>query len=112
MSATIEKQARKLCRHKIVYTDISDILVASRAIQGRSTRAVATELGISESQAQYRISKAQRRLGVKFRADYRNGTGAVAKRMLKATEQIAMKFVRNEVAPKFIPFAAPGVPRS
>lgn len=113
MSTTkeIEKTARKLCRHKIVFTDISDVLVAVRAMQGRSTKAIANELGVSETQAQYRIMKAQDALGTKFRSDYRNGLGPVAKKMLRATEAIGLRVVERQIAPKFIPFAAPGVSR-
>jgi DNA-binding Lrp family transcriptional regulator len=113
MSTTkIEREARKLCRHKIVYTDISDIMVAVRAMQGRSTKAIAAELGVSETQAQYRVMKAQDSMGTKFRSDYRNGTGAIAKKMLRATEAIGIRVVERQIAPKFIPFASPGVPRT
>ena len=107
----IEKAARKLCRHRIVYTDIGEALVAVRAMQGRSTRAIAHELGVSEGQAQYRVMKAQNTLGTRFRADYRSGTGPVAKKMLRATEAIGMREVQTKVAPKFIPFARAGVSR-
>lgn len=111
-ASTIKKEARKLCRHRIVFTDISDVLVAVRAMQGRSTKAIAAELGVSETQAQYRVMKAQNSLKTKFRADYRNGTGPVARKMLRATESIGMRVVSRQIAPQFIPFAAPGIPRS
>ena len=107
----IEKSARKLCRHKIVFTDIGEALVAVRAMQGRSTKAIAHELGFSEGQAQYRVMKAQNSQGTRFRADYRSGTGPVAKKMLRATEAIGMRVVERQIAPRFIPFAKAGVPR-
>ena len=108
----IKKEARKLCRHTVIFTDATDVLVAVRGMQGRTTKAIAHELGITESQAQCRILKAQKSMGTRFRADYRGGSGAVAQQMLKATERIGMGVVRKEIAPKFIPFASPGVPRS
>lgn len=108
----IKKEARKLCRHTIIFTDVTDILVAVRGMQGRTTKAIAAELSITESQAQYRILKAQKSIGTKFRADYRGGTGAIAQKMLKATERIGMGVVREQIAPQFIPLASPGVPRS
>lgn len=111
-AATIKREARRLCRHRIVFTDVSDVLVAVRAMQGRSTKAIAAELGVSETQAQYRVMKAQNSMKTKFRADYRNGTGAIARKMLRATEQIGMRVVERQIAPKFIPFAAAGVPRT
>jgi len=112
MKASIDKAARKLCTHKIVFTDITEKLVAVRAMQGRSTRAIAKELNISLHEAQYRISKAQHTLGTYFRSDYRNGTGKLAADMLKATTQIGMKVVECQIAPKLIPFASQGVCRT
>ena len=82
------------------------------AMQGISTKAIASELGISEAQAQYRISKAQNSLETKFRYDYRNRRGQVVEQMLKASYKIASQVIRNQVAPKFIPFARTGVPRT
>lgn len=113
MSTTtkIEKQARKLCTHTIVFTDLTEKMVAVRAMQGRTTRAIAQEFGITESEAQYRIIKAQKSLNTRFRRDYRNGDGKVAQKMLRATEQIGLAVVEKQVAPKFIPFARSGVPR-
>lgn len=108
----IKREARKLCQHTVVFTDTTDVLVAVRGMQGRTTKAIARELGITESQAQYRILKAQKSMGTRFRADYRGGTGGIAAKMLRATETIGMAVVRKQVAPKFIPFARAGVPRN
>jgi len=110
-TSQIDKEARKLCTHTVVFTDATDVLVAVRGMQGRTTKSIAHELGISESQAQYRIMKAQNSLKTRFRRDYRDGTGEVAKKMLRATEAIGMAVVERKVAPKFIPFARAGVPR-
>lgn len=89
----------------MVFTDASDILAAVRGMQGRSTKAIARELHISESQAQYRITKAQKSMGTKFRSDYRNGRGALVLEMMKATEQSGIDIVRKRVAPKFAKLA-------
>ncbi len=109
--AQIEKKAREMCRHSIVFTDVVDVLVATRGMQGRSTKAIARELGITAAQTQYRISKAQSSLGMRFRAEYRNGTTPVARRMLALTERIGIEFVETKIAPKFIPYAKVNVPR-
>ncbi len=106
-----EAEARRLCTHTIVYTEDDDILVAVRAMQGRSTKAIAAELGLTQSKVQYRVSKSQNSMGLKFRSEYRNGTSALAKRMMKATERIGLVVVRDVIAPKFTPLARPGVPR-
>lgn len=111
VSNKIKRTASKLRTHTVVFTDVTDILVAVRGMQGRTTKAIAHELGITESQAQYRILKAQKTMSTRFRADYRGGTGKIAMQMLKATERIGMKIVRQDVAPKFIPLASEGIPR-
>lgn len=110
-ASKIKQEARKLCTHTIVFTDLTEKMVAVRAMQGRTTKAIAQEFGITESEAQYRILKAQKSVNTRFRADYRNGDGAVAQKMLKATEQIGLQVVERKIAPKFIPFARAGVPR-
>jgi len=111
-TAKIKKEARRLCTHIIVFTDVTDKLVAVRAMQGRSTKAIAKELGVTESEAQYRIIKAQKSLKTRFRRDYRNGEGVVAAKMLRATEHIGLAVVERKIAPLFVPFARAGVPRN
>lgn len=110
-SDKIAKEARKLCTHTIVFTDFTEKMVAVRAMQGRTTKSIAREFGITESEAQYRIIKAQKSMKTKFRRDYRSGTGRIAERMLKATEQIGLHVVEKQIAPQFTPFARSGVPR-
>ena len=92
---------KRLHTHTVVYEDTEDILCAVRAMQGRSTKAIAQELGITESKVQYRIKKAQDSVQTRFRADYRNGTGQVTKDMLKATERVARGFVARKIAVQF-----------
>jgi hypothetical protein len=109
----IEAEARQLCRHKIVFSDWIDILCAVRAMQGRTTKAIANEFGLSEAQTQYRISKAQHTISkeTRFRSDYRTGMNGFAKQMLAATEQLGVSFIKKKVAPKWIPYAKRGTPR-
>ncbi len=109
--AKIDRAARKMCRHTIVFNDAVDALVVARSMQGRSTRAIADEFGLSESQVQYRVMKAQNSLKTKFRADYRTGKSKVAQQMLHATERLALGVIRKQIAPKFIPLARAGVSR-
>ena len=103
--AKIEKEARKLCTHTVVFTDLTEKMIAVRAMQGRSTKAIAQEFGITDSKAQYRILKAQKSLNTRFRRDYRNGDSKFAKRMLKATEQIGLAVVEKQITPQFLPLA-------
>jgi hypothetical protein len=107
----VEKAARKLCTHTVCFTDAQSRRIAILALQGMTTRAIADELRISTAVAQYAILKAQRSLGVRFRHDYRNGNSRLARQMMHSTENLARHFVSRSIAPKFIPFAAPGVSR-
>ena len=114
MSTTeMEKKARRLCRHTVCYTDALTRTIAMRAMQGFTTKAIAAELGITQSRVQYAILKAQHSLGnnIKFRHDYRNATSPLAKQMIAATEAFASREVRTKLAAKFARLAAPGVPR-
>lgn len=107
----IDKKARRLCTHQIVYTKFVDMLVVARSMQGMSTKAIANETGLSESCVQYRILKAQHSVNLKFRADYRNGDGPLVARMLKSTEKVALDYISDVIAPQFVPLARQGVPR-
>lgn len=107
----IEKQARALCTHTVVYTDRESKLIATRALQGRTTKEIADELGVSETTAQYRIAKAQDWMGIKFRAEYRSGKSKLVREMLRKTEHMAMRIVETKIAPHFIPLARKGVSR-
>jgi hypothetical protein len=95
----------------VVYTDVLDAMIVIRALQGRSTLAIAREFNISPHKVNYRIYKAQRVFDTSFRGDYRNGIGPLARRMAKATQSVAMGFVRNDLVPHFAPYAAPGIAR-
>lgn len=113
----MEKEARALCNHTIVYTDPESKRIAMMALKGKTTKRIAMALGVTESTAQYRIQKAQRRLGVRFREAYRSGghTSRKLERMLdrmdRVSDRIAQRFVETQIAPQFIPFARQGVGR-
>ncbi len=107
----IKREARALCTHTIVYRDIVEKLVVARALAGRTTASIAEEFGLSEWQVSYRISKAQRALGVRFRAEYRNGTSKLARAMALRSQDLALQMVTRKITPKFAPLARPGVPR-
>lgn len=109
----IEQEARSLCRHTVCFTDAESKLIAVRALQGLTTKAIARELHLSESKVQYAILKAQKSLGadIRFRRDYRNGYGPLAKKMLEKTQTFALQTVRRKIAPKFRGLAANGVSR-
>lgn len=99
------------CRHVIVYTELTDMMVLARAMQGRTTKAIARELGLSAAMVQYRIQKAQRALKTRFRSSYRGSDTPEVRQLLKSTEAAALRRVREEVTPIFKPLAGPGVLR-
>jgi hypothetical protein len=103
---TPERGTKRIHAHTVVYQDVVDITCAIRAMQGRSTRAIAQELGLSDSKAYYRISKAQQAMGTYFRSDYRSGQGALVEAMMTATSGIAEAIVRKKIAPKFAKLAS------
>lgn len=113
MKSTVKKenQARKLCTHTVVFVDPTDVAVVMRSLQGRTTRAIAREFSMTEAQVQYRISKAQKSIKARFRADYRNGSSELSQQMLAATDKFARVVVQDKVAPKFAALARPGVLR-
>lgn len=111
MKKAIQEQARRLCRHTIIFTATDDRLVVTRALQGQTSLTIAAETGLSVSQVQYRIAKAQRDLGVRFRSEYRSGNSPLSSRMLAATQDMAAHYVDREIAPRFIPLAKPGIPK-
>src|SRR5512143_2570358 len=107
----IEKEARKLCTHTIVFTDPLSRLAGALAKQGRTTKSIAAELNITFHEAQYRINKAQKSQKTRYRADWRNGNGKLVQRMQRNNSALALRDIDRNVAPQFIPFARAGVPR-
>jgi DNA-binding NarL/FixJ family response regulator len=107
----IKDEARKLCTHTIVFRDPMEQLVVARALAGRTTASIAEEFGLTESQVTYRIVKAQRSLGARFRYEYRHGSTPLARAMAAATERMAIRLVTTKIMPKFRKLARPGVPR-
>lgn len=103
----IEKQARQMRRHTVVFVG-QDAEVAALAMMGRTTKSIAKELGLSDSQVQYRIAKAQKTQGTRYRSDYRNGAGVVAIRVQNTCLRFALRQVSRNVSPKFRGLAATG----
>jgi predicted transcriptional regulator len=101
----LNAQAKMIRTHIVIFQDNTEILAAVRAMQGRTTKSIAEELGITESEAQYRITKAQRAMGTFFRRDYRSGLGAFSKFVDKATTQRAREIVAQNVASQFAAYA-------
>lgn len=65
-------------RHKILFDGriALDVTVVSMAMMGMSTKAIARETGLTESQVNYRIMKAQHGEGIEkgYRYAWRSGT--------------------------------------
>ena len=92
--------------HIIVYKRGSEEeTVTIMAQAGMTTKAIAEALGLPESQAQYRIAKAQRAIGVRFRQEYRSGHG-FSNLALSAITKPACARIQKHVAPMFIPLAS------
>lgn len=104
----VEAQARRMCRHTVVFgADTADEVCAVMALQGRTNKAIAMATGLSETAVQYRITKAQGK--GKFRYEYRNGTSALSKQMAEVTRGLALRVVQYNIAPKWLPLARPGI---
>jgi hypothetical protein len=97
-----KQAAGKLHTHIVVFKNGSDEDIAARlALCGQSTRAIMEQTGLTESQVIYRLHKAR----VK-RAEFRNGTSDFAQRALPVITRMAAVVVRENIAPKFAPFAS------
>lgn len=103
MSKAIHEQAKRLHTHKVTFTKTDDVDCAALAMAGWSTKAIASELGISESQAQYRIAKAQKSIDSRFRQEYRGGTSKFAKLAARLLRDKSHRFIATNIAPKFQP---------
>jgi hypothetical protein len=98
----LKQAAGKLHTHTVVFKTGSDEDIAVRlALCGQSTQAIMEETGLSESQVIYRLHKAS-----VTRAAYRNGTGDFARRVLPVITKLAAVVVKENIAPKFAPYAA------
>ena len=90
-----------MCTHTVTFADVQDAECAARGLLGFTTRAIARETGLSPWQVQYRLSKARIK-----RQDYRNGVTAIAKHMLFLGKAVALRQVKRDIAPRFIPMSA------
>ena len=109
---TLQERAARLHTHTVVYRSKSlEETVAALAELGWSTKAINQYITarfnaeLSPSAVQYRISKAQRSIGTRFRRDYRNG-GPMAIAAARAAIDLARKDIQERVAPKFLPLAS------
>lgn len=92
---TVQK-IKRLHTHTVVFEAVNDVECACLALLGQTTSAIARETGLSESQVQYRVSKA----GIK-RWDFRNGRSTLAREMIERCYGSAQKEVEHQIAPKF-----------
>ena len=111
--STLEKKAARFHTHIIVFKRGSEeTRCAIKAMIGKSTKRIAREMGISESMAEYRILKAQRAMGVRFRQMYRNGGGNgnsgrdLADYAEAAMEKRTSRIIQRNVTPRFLPLAS------
>ena len=97
----VYEAARRLHTHTVVFDpDSLDELCVVKAICGKTTKCIARETGLTTSQVQYRIIKAQRAVNAKFRSDFRNGN-EMSKLAETAIRKPARAYVRTTVAVKF-----------
>jgi hypothetical protein len=92
----LQKEATRLHTHTVVFDAGDDVECAVRALLGQTTRAIVAATGLSESQVQYRVSKA----GIN-RWDFRNGKTALAKKVVEMGRGMASRHVEVEIAPQF-----------
>lgn len=93
---SLQTTAKRLHTHKVVFTAQDDVECAIRALLGQSTVAIAAATGLSESQVQYRVSKARIN-----RWEFRNGQSWMAKQMIRQMRPVASSHVANHIAPQF-----------
>jgi len=98
----LEAEVRRMHTHTVVFKSGSaeeDVAVLARG--GLTTKAIADATGLSESQAQYRILKAQREIGTRFRRDFRQGS-ELAMRAIQAIAPEVREEIQDKVTPKFL----------
>lgn len=107
---TRKLECRAVGRHQIVYDGgvEEDVTVVMMAMAGLTTAAIAQATGLTMSQVQYRISKAQWAEGVAvgYRAQWRAGTSSLFQRFQKTVAPSLRRHVQQEL-PKF--FAKPAM---
>ena len=101
----VAHEALKMHTHVVIFKrDSEEERVAIKAQAGKTTKAIAREMGMTVSEAQYRILKAQRLMGVRFRAEYRNG-GGCADLAERAIAKKASRRIQQHVTPKLLPYS-------
>jgi len=102
----LAKRAKRMHTHRVVFSSQSlEETVASLAQLGASNECISQETGLSHSQVQYRISKAQGYVKKRFRQEWRQGQG-IFRNVLRTHLGSARKYVQSKIAPAFLPLAA------
>lgn len=102
-SKTKAKEKQITHRHKITYELDQDVRVVVLAEMGRSTKHITHLTGLSESQVNYRLTKAKRAEGLKqgYRTGWREGTSAAAQMADKLLSGRLQARVQTELPPLF-----------
>jgi hypothetical protein len=87
-----QKIARAMARKVDLLYNEDDFQVCLMGSLGMSTKAICESTGLSHCQVTYRLNKAQ-----VSRAQYRNGTSAVAKELMKRNTHFAAPIVKKEI---------------
>lgn len=102
----IKAKALKLHTHVVVFKSSSmEETVAAMAQFGQTTKAIAERTGLSAAQVQYRVSKAQNTMGIRFRSSFRNYSD-MAKLVMQTHMGAARNVIQKNVAVKFVPLAS------
>ena len=106
---TKKSQTINVSRHKIRFrvsresaaleTAVQEVQVLVRAKNGWTTKAIASDLGLTESQVSYRIKKGE---SIGDRAAFRSGATWVSQLALKATAEEIIHQVAKTVSKKYL----------
>ena len=104
--AKIQEEAKGRHTHIVIFkSDSEEEDVAVMARVGLTTKAIADATGLSESQAQYRVMKAQKKVGTRFRAEFRNGSPLAMKAVAYVAPEVRAE-IQRKVTPHFLPLAS------
>lgn len=78
---------------KVNWLDPRQLMVVLLGSEGQSTKSISSYTGLSKSQVLYRL-----KLENVKRADYRNGTSAVARALIRHTQAVANQRLRQIAA--------------
>lgn len=84
-------------RHSITFLDSVDLEVAVRGSLGQTTKAISAATQLTESQVQYRLTKATIK-----RADYRNGRSRESQLVFNTVRGKLTRQFRKALPPQFL----------